>query len=369
MDNVIDRTPFYKRLCFNLSSIALIVFVLYVGQGILIPFFFAILLATLLLPINNFLERKGINRIIAILLSLLFSLIIIAGIIWFMVNQIVNFFDDMPAIHSRLDTLSDAIQKWVRETFDVTIRKQDQLVIELKKNTSAAGILGTTFVSVTQAISYFVLLPIYTFLVLYYRDLIKKFLVETFKDGKEEEVRHILQESRAISQSYIAGLLIELTIVFALNAIGFWILGIKYALFLAIVSALLNLIPYIGMLTANVLCMLITLISSEVMRVSDIIWVGVILLVVQFFDNNFLMPLVVGSKVRINALVTLVGVLVGGALCGIPGMFLSIPGLAVLKVIFDRVDGLRPYGVLLGDFNPAADPKKWRVKNLFTQKV
>ena len=77
-----------------------------------------------------------------------------------------------------------------------------------------------------------------------------------------------------------------------------------------------------------------------------------VFLTVQFIDNNLLVPLVVGSKVRINALVSIVGVLIGGALAGISGMFLSIPAIAILKVIFDRVDGLKPWGILLGDQTP-----------------
>ncbi len=136
-------------------------------------------------------------------------------------------------------------------------------------------------------------------------------------------------------------------IVFALNAAGFLILGIHYALFLALVAALLNLVPYIGMLVANIFCMIITFVFSE--NIYDGVWVGVILAAVQFIDNNFIMTLIVGSKVKINALMTLFGVLAGGAIWGISGMFLSIPALAVLKVIFDRVDSLKPYGIMLGD--------------------
>lgn len=112
-------------------------------------------------------------------------------------------------------------------------------------------------------------------------------------------------------------------------------------------AALLNLVPYIGMLIANIFCMVITFMFSE--NIYDVVWVGVILAVVQFIDNNFLMPWIVGSRVKINALVTLLGVLIGGALWGVSGMFLTIPALAVLKVVFDRVDGLKPYGLLLGD--------------------
>ena len=90
-----------------------------------------------------------------------------------------------------------------------------------------------------------------------------------------------------------------------------------------------------------------TMVTSE--NISDVLWVGIILAVVQLIDNNFGMPMIVGNKVRINALVTILGVLIGGTLCGIPGMFLAIPGLAVLKVIFDNVPDLRPWGLLLGD--------------------
>jgi predicted PurR-regulated permease PerM len=134
-----------------------------------------------------------------------------------------------------------------------------------------------------------------------------------------------------------------------MNTIGFLVLGIKYAIFLALLAALLNLIPYVGMLIANIICMLVTLVSSD--TTSDVLWVGIILAVVQFIDNNFGMPMIVGNKVRINALVTIIGVLIGGALCGVPGMFLAIPGLAVLKVICDKVPELKFWGILLGDNN------------------
>jgi predicted PurR-regulated permease PerM len=199
-----------------------------------------------------------------------------------------------------------------------------------------------------------VLLPIYTFLTLYYKDTIKKFFVELFKNSDDEKVVAILHACTHVSQRYITGLLIETSIVFTLNVIGFLILGIKYAVFLALFAALLNLIPYIGILTANVFCVLITLITSE--NPVDALWVAGILAVVQFFDNNIGMPLIVGNNVRINALVTIIGVLVGGALCGIPGTFLAIPGLAAMKVVFDRVESLKPWGILLGDESP--EPKK-----------
>ncbi len=359
MSIVVDPTPFYKKLSFNLLSIGLLTLLLYVGQDILVPFFFAILLASMLLPVITFLERKGIHQVVAIAVALSISMIIMGAVFYFLVTQIVDFLDDLPAIQERLENLSSVTQKWVRETFHVTIRKQNQYINEstLKMKGSGLGILQQTFVTVTEVLSYLVLLPLYTFLILYYRNMIRKFLGDILKHSSAEEVRDILLESQAVSHSFIAGLMIEMTIVFVLNAAGFLILGIKYAVFLALVAALLNLLPYIGMLIANILCMVITLISSEVLHMGDVVWVGIILAVVQFIDNNFLMTLVVGSKVRINSLATVLGVLVGGALCGVPGMFLSIPGLALLKVIFDRSDALKPFGMLLGDESPVRKRK------------
>jgi predicted PurR-regulated permease PerM len=349
----ITADPFYRKLSFNLLSIALIIVLLYVAQEILVPIFIALLLATLLLPVVQFFLRWRINNLWAILITMVLAIIITATVIYFLSAQIISFFDEWPAIKDRFSDLAVSLKLWVKEHLDITIQKQNQYIKETTNNMqhSAGGFVGKTFLSLTEILSYIVLLPIYTFLILYYRYLIVRFLIDVFKNSHEEKVRDILHESQAVSQRYIRGLIIEMTIVFALNAVGFLIIGIQYAFFLGLVAAILNLIPYIGMLVANVFCMLITLISSD--NIADVLWVGVILAIVQVIDNNFLMPMIVGSNVRINVLASIVGVLVGGALCGVAGMFLSIPGLAILKVIFDRVNGLKPYGMLLGDYNIA----------------
>jgi len=349
--------PFYKKLSFNLISLALLATALYLGQGILVPLFFAILLSTLLLPVTNFLQRIRIPKVPAILLALCISLALIGGIIYLLSTQVANFLDDSRAIETRLNTLIHTLQSWINKTFHISTSKQIQYIKDTAENMkdSGPGIVGQTVIGITEALSYLVFLPVYAFLLLYYKDLIKRFIVSVFQTAEKENVEDILHESRTIGQHYVLGLLTDMTVVFGLNAIGFLILGIQYPIFLALVAALLNLVPYIGMLIANVFCMLITLITSE--NLADVVWVAIILAVVQFIDNNFLMPMVVGNRVRINALVTIVGVVIGGALCGISGMFLAIPGIAVLKVIFDRVESLKPWGMLLGDDTVKASEK------------
>lgn len=347
-----SQAPFHQRLSFNLISISLICAMLVLGKDIILPLLFAILLANILLPITNYLLKKGWHKALSISLPLFLSVIVGAGIIYFMSSQMMDFVDDLPRLKYRFSDLYQAFQQWFGRSTHITITKQNQYVDEafanLKENSS--GFLGATFSSLTGILVYVVLVPLYTFLILFYRSTIKLFLVNVFRDGSGKKVTDVLAESTSIAQKYLVGLFIETVLVFTLNTIGFLILGIDYALFLALLAALLNLIPYVGILVANVICIVITLISGD--NYTDALWVGVILGVVQFLDNNFGMPLIVGNQVRINALVTIVGVLIGGALCGIPGMFLAIPGLAVLKVIFDKVPELKPWGLLLGDNNP-----------------
>jgi predicted PurR-regulated permease PerM len=341
--------PFYKRVSLNVLTLSLLGVILYLGQGILVPLFFSILLATLILPVTNFLERHRFPKVLAIMLCILVSLLIIAGIIYLISHQVSSFLEDFESIKERISQLLKSLQVWINKTFKIATAKQNQIIKDTAENMkdSGPGVVGKTVGTITEVLSYVVFLPVYTFLILFYKDLIKKFLTSVFQKGNPEKVSEILYESRIIGQYYILGLIFDMGIVFTLNAIGFLILGIQYAIFLALVAALLNLIPYIGMLIANVFAMLITLVSSE--NITDVVWVAAILAVVQFIDNNFLMPLIVGNKVRINALVTIVGVVTGGTLCGVAGMFLAIPAIAVLKVIFDRIESLKPWGMLLGD--------------------
>jgi predicted PurR-regulated permease PerM len=353
----ITKPAFHQRLSTNLITLSILGAVLYIGKDLLLPIFFAILLGTLLLPASRYLQRKKWPESLSILIPLVLFLIIFSCVLYFLSYQVVHFFDDLPEIKQKINSLFTSIQRWFKQETKVTITKQNQYIKDLTENIKKgnSSILGSTVATLTDIISYIVLLPIYTFLLMYYRSTIKQFLISTFKNGSEEKVKEVIVESTNVAQHYVLGLCLETALVFALNAVGFLIIGIKYSIFLALLAALLNLVPYAGMLVANLLCMLVTLVSTD--SPVEAIWVGVVLLVVQIFDNNIGMPLIVGSKVKINALVTIIGVLVGGALCGIPGMFLAIPGLAVMKVVFDRVPEMKPWGMLLAD-KPSKPKKK-----------
>jgi len=188
---------------------------------------------------------------------------------------------------------------------------------------------------------------IYTFFFLLYRKLIMSFLVSVFLEENKQMVYEIIENIQYIIRKYIIGLLIEMAIVAAAVSIIFWVLGIKYAILLGLITGILNIIPYIGIFIALILSSLITFATAATL--SKLILVVAALVVVHLIDSNVILPIVVGSKVRINALITVLGVIIGEMVWGISGMFLSIPVIAVLKIMFDRIDGLKPWGIILGD--------------------
>jgi len=190
-------------------------------------------------------------------------------------------------------------------------------------------------------------MPIYTFLLLYYRLHSRNFLFVVFKKEYNEDVQSVINKSKLMIRSYVVGLLIEMAIVASANSIGLVILGIKYAIFFGVLSAILNIIPYIGMFTATLSTVLVTLTTSN--KTSDIIWIIVIYYSIHIIDTNFLVPRIVASRLRINALISILGIVIGGALTGISGLFLSVPTIAFIKIICDQMESLKPWGMLMGD--------------------
>jgi predicted PurR-regulated permease PerM len=206
--------------------------------------------------------------------------------------------------------------------------------------------VGNTFATLSGTLIWMVLVPIYTFLLLLYRDLVKRFLISSFREEYAAIVQGVLTKTKVVIRGYITGLFIEMVIVAIMNCTGFFILGVKYALLLGVIAALLNVIPYLGIFIACLLSMLITFTTNSP---ATVLGVAIVLVIVHLLDSNILLPRVVGSKVKINALFTILGVVIGSALWGIPGMFLAIPFVAILKVIFDAVENLQAWGLLLGD--------------------
>lgn len=352
----IGQRPFYHRLSQSLLAIGLITLGIYLGQDIVVPLAMAVLLAVLLRPIEGWLTRRGIPKVVSISIAVLLAMAILVGVAVLLSIQISDFSDEMPKLKRNINDAYRDIRRWIRREYSVSYRQQDQYLQKAQTQTLENFQSPETLGVITGPLGTLVLIPIYAFLLLYYRTMLLHFMVVLFAKKYKEKVMEILFEIKSIIQSYMVGLLLETTVVAVLNSAGLLILQVQYAILLGVMAAILNLVPYIGGLVATGLAVMVTFINHpDGLTIAGVVGV---FLVVQFIDNNVLVPLVIGSKVKINALVSIVGVLIGGALAGVSGMFLSIPAIAMMKVVFDRVDGFQAWGILLGDQSPEEANKK-----------
>ena len=357
--------PFYAQLTLILFTIFLILYGIYIGQDILLPFGFAFLIAVLLQPIENFFRRFKIPRVIAILTAILTGFIFLFALITFISHQISSFVNDVSAIEKDLTHFFDNVQNWISKTFHFSKQQQQQVLDKARQENgnTATVIASSTLSLLTASLVSLTLVPIYVFLFLYYREHLLMFVIHLFNEKHSARVSKVIVEIKSVVQRYVTGLLIETLCVAVLNCVGLLLIGAPYAILLGVIGAILNLIPYIGGLIAVVLTGIITLVNTGdayIMLAS----IGVYL-AVQFVDNNFFVPRIIGSSVQLNALVSIAAVLVGGALCGVGGMFLSLPFMAIFKVICDHVDHLKPWGMLLGD----AEQARWRLLRIRSMKA
>jgi predicted PurR-regulated permease PerM len=321
---------------------------MYTLADILVPIAFSLLLAILLNPLYSRLVNMRVPKILAIFLTLLIAILVLAGLLYFLSSQIIQFGDMAPLLQKKFSQILTDLQTWVEATFGITLQKQMQLIKETAN--SGKALAGRTVSSVLGIFSLLFLIPVYIFLLLLYKPLILNFIFEAFSKENSGPIAEILHETKSAIQSYIVGLLIEASIVAVLNSVALLILDVRYAILLGVIGAILNLIPYIGGIIAILLPVLMATLTKEGYTTQ----LGIIgaYALIQFIDNNFLVPRIVSSKVKINALVSIIVVLLGGALWGFAGMFLSIPFIAVLKIIFDHIDSLKPWGRVLGDDIP-----------------
>ncbi|WP_161891150.1 AI-2E family transporter [Pontibacter russatus] len=336
--------PFYKKITIILFGLILFVYVLSMLADILIPLAFSGLIAILLNPLCNQFLILRIPKVLSILLTLLIAFILLGGLFYFLSSQIIQFGEMIPQLKYKLAQLLTDLQQYVEHTFGISIQRQTQLLKE-----TATGNRALVSQTVSGALGVFGLLflmPVYVFLLLFYKTLILNFLFEVFARKDSQSVADILQETKSAIQSYVVGLLIEASIVAVLNATALIILGVPYGILLGVIGAILNMIPYIGGLIAIILPVLMATVTKDGYTTQ----LGIVgaYAVIQFIDNNILVPRIVSSKVQINALVSIIVVLLGGALWGVAGMFLAILFVAFLKIIFDRIGVLKPWGKLLG---------------------
>lgn len=351
--NEILKFPFYARLTFIILGLIGITYILYVGQEILMPIMLAFLFAILLRPVVFFFKTKlHCPHVLAVMTTVVLLILVFIALFVFLSMQVSDIVSDFNKIERNISIHIHNIQQFIKENFNISSREQKKYLDDATQDSMQKGkeMIGTTIISFTDIILNLVLIPIYTFLILLYRTHFMLFLSKVFKNEDPILLQDIINHVTVAVKSYIVGLIFEMIAVSVLTTLGLMLIGVEYAILLGIITGLLNLIPYIGILFAGILTIVASLTGTP--DLSIIVGVIVVNVIVQLIDNNILVPMIVNSKVEINAFISIIGIIIGGAIAGISGMFLAIPIIAILKVIFDRIECLEPWGYLMGDDLP-----------------
>jgi len=357
MANTKLTAPFYTRLAMVLISLIALFYIAILGKSILAPLIFGLLFAVLLLPVAHALETKlHLPRSLASIISVLLLVFSIALIFYLVGAQISTLTEDWPLFKQQVLSSLNDLQHWISAKFHIRIKQQNAYIDNATSKLLATGssVLGTAVMSISSTVLFMVFIMFDTFFLLYYRRLIVRFLVSVFKEENAVTVYDIIAHIQSRIRQYIFGLFLEMIIVAAATFLALWFLGVKYALLLGLITGLFNVVPYIGILTAMILSALVTFATAGAAKV--LIVAGTIF-GIHLLDANVLLPIIVGSKVRINALITVLGVIVGENVWGITGTFLAIPVIAMTKIIFDRIEPLKPWGMLLGDEKDEEQPE------------
>lgn len=345
----ISEQPFYYKATVKLLLVGLIVAFLILAKNILIPFTIAIVFTFLLLPVSRKLEHWRFPKALAILISIILALSIVVALVYFFIAQVSSFVNDWPMLEKIMTIKWNTFQDYISETFHISSHEQQAwLKTKIQENASTGGVLVMgIFSATTSFLASFALIPIYIFFLSLYQEKFKEFVQLVVKEEKNDHTLQIVKKVSKVSQKYVVGIFLDVVILSVLNSTGFLILGLPHAILFGVLASVLNIIPYIGVLIGSILPITMAFLTKDAM--SYTLAVAAICFFVQFLDNNFITPYVVGSSVSINPL-TATLVLVSSALIwGIPGMILCMPLTGMAKVVCDNVEPLKPYGFLLGE--------------------
>jgi len=346
------KFPFYAKATICLIGFFALTAILYIAKGIIIPIVFAIILAILVQPVVNFFVRRKINRVIAIVITLVLAALVIAGIGILLFSQAGRFSESWPMLVEKFTVILNQSIIVVSDYLNIdpqNIHDRINVAKDALVNINSF-IIGKTIVTWGSKLVGLFIIPIYIFLILFYQPLLLEFIRRLFSKSNQSRVTGIISQIKSVIQRYLFGLFIEFIMVSILNTTALLILGIEYAILLGVIGGLLNVIPYIGGVIAVALPMMIAVATKSSGWYA--LYILIAYYIIQLIDNNFIVPKIVASKVKINALFAIIVVFVGNAIWGISGMFLSIPLLAIIKIIFDNVESLKPWGFLLGDTMP-----------------
>lgn len=337
----------YRNFLIYIQAIILIIAGLYFAKALLIPMSYGLLLAVVLYPMCKKLERHGCPRIISITIALLTVTILITVLIALLVIEINLFKQDLPALKQKLMDVLPHFRNWITNTVGISLASQSNWWQDAVYNvlSNPAEIIRNALSATAGSIVTLLLIPIYTALFLYNRSVFVRFLVQVTPLENRQFLPQILEKATNTYSKFIKGMIFVYMIVGTLNSIGFLMLGIRHAILFGILTALMTIIPYVGIIISSLLPITVAWLTK------DSIWypIGVILILsfVQYLEANIIFPKVVGTQLNISTWATLVAVIAGGMLWGISGMILFIPFIGILKIIFEQFPAGRVFNILL----------------------
>ncbi len=339
----------FNRANQYLFFIVLIAVVMYFGRTFLIPVFFAGMLAMLMAPVCRKLDSWGLNRALSSLCCILILVIVLAGIGFIISTQFATFAENISQIQSKAKELLEQAQSYIQEQSGMTPEKLEAVVKEEAEKTSQSGggsmavkIIG----GITSTLASMVLTLVITFLMIYNKEQFESFFLRLYKDKDTEKVKTVVNKITLVSQKYLTGRAMSILIIATLYSIGLLIVGIKNAVLLAGIAALLTVIPYVGTVLGGMFPVVMALLTEDTQTA---LWAAVVMIVIQAMDNYFIEPNVVGGEVNLNALWSILSILLGGMIWGVAGMVIFLPLFGIIKIICDHVESLNPIGYLLGE--------------------
>ncbi len=357
----------HSRL-FNFILLLLFAFLffgaLYIARNFLIPLSFAALLGMLLYPLVHKLESWKLPSGLAIVLSIIAFFLVVGAVITILSTQVAGFAQDVPLIKDNMTTRIEEIQNYIHQKTGVEPDKQLSI---LKQRLSGFLEMSGTYAQriltgTTGTLATFGIVVIYTFFFLLYRNRFVNFVLKITPAKDEGRTRKVIDGISKVTQNYLTGVLTVVCILAIMNTTGLLIVGLPHAIFFGVMAAILNIIPYVGTFVGGLLPTIYAFITQD--SIGYAAATAGVFIVSQFIENNFLTPLIVGSKVKVNPLATIISLFIGGFLWGVAGMILFIPFLGVVKIIFDNVESLEPYGYLIGEDEGDGGPTVWqRIKS------
>lgn len=319
------------------------------GSTLFVPLGFSLFIAIVLYPVCHALEQKGMGRSTAIAISLLLVTVLLSLVVLVFGAQLQRIFSDWPFIREKLTELLLSIQVYITEHFgwsEVEIRDWVNNTLNSSLG-SSVGMVGTTVQSVVMNLAFLVLIPIYSFLILFYRRRLVEMLFLLLPGISRDRISEVIRLSVHTYFRFIKGMALVYLIVGTLNSVGLWLMGIPYAFLFGYLTAVMTFIPYVGIIVASILPITYAWVTY------GIIWypLGVVALFafVQYLEANIIFPFAVGQRLEMNTLATLLVIIIGGIIWGASGMILFIPFAAILKLIADRMPGWEALSVFLGN--------------------